>query len=370
MSFGGTMRFGRYGIWALVVLVAVVVVGCAKDTTSGEQQRLSMLGHSCGRTADCELGLVCVAQVCVKEEAREQPDPAVGTGLTVPALAGVAVGKGVGEYLSAAKVVSARVQLEMVASALEMYYAYHDEYPETLGALVQGKRLLKSKNLGDPWQQSLHFERKGESFWLCSKGPDAVLGTDDDLCFGDEEGRAMVFGKEKEPECAVVQVTLACDAPGCAFALPVLETVAELHDVLLARPGIRKVASLPIILRRLHYVLGEKNEEFDTIPESASTIAQLMLVLEANGGGAVSALVDPSDRRSISVLEEFDRPSTLAQLALEGEVEKVVSKASLKGRFSVRLDSPDDCESARRSVDELGKLSTEIRLEDGNLTMH
>jgi general secretion pathway protein G len=104
-----------------------------------------------------------------------------------------AVGYGVMSYLAEAKVDAARVSLEKIASVLEMYYAKHDEYPSALTELTKskakGKSALKKADLKDPWKQKWVYSVDGDSFKLCSSGPDKKPSSGDDICQGeDEEG--------------------------------------------------------------------------------------------------------------------------------------------------------------------------------------
>lgn len=103
-----------------------------------------------------------------------------------------AVGYGVMNYLAEAKVDAARVTAEKLASVLEMYYARHDEYPSNLSELTKktgkSKRsALKKADLKDPWKKAWIYSVDGDSFKLCSSGPDKKSGTDDDICHGEDD---------------------------------------------------------------------------------------------------------------------------------------------------------------------------------------
>ncbi len=103
-----------------------------------------------------------------------------------------AVGYGVMNYLAEAKVDAARVTAEKLASVLEMYYARHDEYPSNLAELTKksgkSKRsALKTSDLKDPWKKAWIYSVDGDSFKLCSPGPDKKQGTDDDICHGEDD---------------------------------------------------------------------------------------------------------------------------------------------------------------------------------------
>ena len=94
-----------------------------------------------------------------------------------------AIGFGVVGWLSSAKVKSARAQVNKVAGAVTVYAADAD-YPDSLEALVEAK-LIKKKQLKDPWSQELIFrmpsEREGAEFDVCSTGEDKPP-SNDDIC--------------------------------------------------------------------------------------------------------------------------------------------------------------------------------------------
>ena len=94
-----------------------------------------------------------------------------------------AIGFGVVGWLSSAKVKSARAQVNKVAGAVTVYAADAD-YPDNLEALVEAK-LIKKKQLKDPWNQELIYrqdsEREGAEFDVCSTGEDKTP-SDDDIC--------------------------------------------------------------------------------------------------------------------------------------------------------------------------------------------
>ena len=94
-----------------------------------------------------------------------------------------AIGFGVVGWLSSAKVKSARAQVNKVAGAVTVYAADAD-YPDSLEALVEA-RLMKKKQLKDPWGQELIFrypsDREGAEFDVCSTGEDKAQG-ENDIC--------------------------------------------------------------------------------------------------------------------------------------------------------------------------------------------
>jgi len=94
-----------------------------------------------------------------------------------------AIGFGVVGYMSQAKIKSARALVNKVAGAVTVYAADAD-YPDSLDALVEAK-LIKKKQLKDPWQQELIFkypsDREGAEFDVCSTGEDRTP-SQDDIC--------------------------------------------------------------------------------------------------------------------------------------------------------------------------------------------
>ncbi len=101
-----------------------------------------------------------------------------------------AVGFGVTKFFSDAKEKSATIQLEKVATVLTQYQLLEDEYPSSLEDLTKkGKKgqagYLEQSNLKDPWKTKLIYSVSGDTFKLCSAGPDKREGTDDDQCFGE-----------------------------------------------------------------------------------------------------------------------------------------------------------------------------------------
>lgn len=103
-----------------------------------------------------------------------------------------AVGYGVMSYLADAKVDAARISIDKIATVLDAYYTRHDEYPASLTELTKkkgkgkGKSPLKKADLKDSWKKKYDYGVDGDSFKLCSNGPDKKQGTDDDICHGDE----------------------------------------------------------------------------------------------------------------------------------------------------------------------------------------
>lgn len=101
-----------------------------------------------------------------------------------------AIGFGVTRYLSDAKVDSARIQLDKIATILETYYSRHNEYPGSLDDLSKkgkggSKAYIEESGLKDPWKTKLIYSPSEEGFKLCSAGPDKREGTEDDQCHGE-----------------------------------------------------------------------------------------------------------------------------------------------------------------------------------------
>ena len=103
-----------------------------------------------------------------------------------------AVGFGVTRYFAQAKIDACKAQIDNIANHLEMYLYENDEYPGGLQELAKkekGKRkaILKKSQLKDPWKKKLIYDIVDEGFKLCSGGPDKKEGSDDDICYDDEE---------------------------------------------------------------------------------------------------------------------------------------------------------------------------------------
>lgn len=96
-----------------------------------------------------------------------------------------AIGVGVVNYMQKAKVDATRAQLRTVANAIDLYAAEND-FPTDLREVVE-TRLVKEKQLVDPWKQDIIYASPAQrsqdnAYDLCSKGPDKVEGNDDDIC--------------------------------------------------------------------------------------------------------------------------------------------------------------------------------------------
>jgi len=87
--------------------------------------------------------------------------------------------------LNSEKTSRAQAELELIASALEMFRREHGGYPEakTEAGLVDSlnPRYLKRIIRVDPWHQPYEFEGTRTSFVLRSAGADEKANTPDDL---------------------------------------------------------------------------------------------------------------------------------------------------------------------------------------------
>jgi hypothetical protein len=90
--------------------------------------------------------------------------------------------------LEQAKVETVQMQMQRVASALEMRYAVDGSYPTALDVLVEENMLSNARALEDPWGRRLQYRltvADGQEWRLCSMGPDRRAGTADDVCHAD-----------------------------------------------------------------------------------------------------------------------------------------------------------------------------------------
>ncbi|MEO1017710.1 MAG: type II secretion system major pseudopilin GspG [Pseudomonadota bacterium] len=90
--------------------------------------------------------------------------------------------------LDSSKVRAAKLQLETLSSALDMYKIDNGTYPRTehgLDALLSppdgmtfwdGPYVRSSNTLIDPWRQSFKYEQAGQSYILVSLGADGIEG--------------------------------------------------------------------------------------------------------------------------------------------------------------------------------------------------
>ncbi len=339
--------------WSWMLWSVLLVVGCQeKPVAEGVVQRLGEVGQSCGKGADCGEGLVCVEQVCA-----EKVEP-------VAAAAGAAVGSAAAGYLGKAKVESCRVQLSMLSTNLEMYYAFNDEYPETLKRLLAKDKLVKADQLVDPWDRPLSYKVEGETFKLCSWGPDGESGSSDDICWLAEEEEEVEA--DAPPPCPVLEVILDCGKDGCAMELPFLEKVDELHVALSVSPRVKSVASIGYLLRRIHFVVSDSKGEFDVVPESEEARAQLLLLVEMGSEENLVPDLMNVERSQVALILELATASSDEIEWLEGEAARLVV-SSLTGTVGAEVIGVDDCQLARETLGELVRLGESVRVEEGSV---
>lgn len=81
----------------------------------------------------------------------------------------------------------AKMQINTIVSAVELFYNDCDQYPQSLNQLVQKpsedvcenwqpKGYLKSKELKDPWKNDFIYEVEGGGFIVKSLGKDKQVG--------------------------------------------------------------------------------------------------------------------------------------------------------------------------------------------------
>ncbi len=109
--------------------------------------------------------------------------------IVIIGIMGSALAVGVFGMLGDAKEDTARAQINTIGAVIEAYEARNGDYPESLEALTEGKRAkLKKANLKDPWKREIQFSADGDGFTLCSSGDDKRQGSEDDICYGEEQG--------------------------------------------------------------------------------------------------------------------------------------------------------------------------------------
>jgi general secretion pathway protein G len=73
---------------------------------------------------------------------------------------------------------AARLDMQQLASAVEMYRLKHNGLPESLEQLVPGE---VARIRADPWGNPFVFTHTGDAFQISSYGPDKAQGGGDDL---------------------------------------------------------------------------------------------------------------------------------------------------------------------------------------------
>ena len=119
------------------------------------------------------LGLLTLALACKDDQRRRAAKPTAGD---AEALTWIGV-------YEEARIESARLQAQMLVKGVEVHIALHRAPPPDLGALVTERLIANERRLIDPWKERFEYRhRPDRSFTICSKGPDKVLGTGDDVC--------------------------------------------------------------------------------------------------------------------------------------------------------------------------------------------
>ncbi len=114
--------------------------------------------------------------------------------LVVIAIIGIVatvVAVGVVGYLKDARIQSTKTLIDNVAKGASSYAVTHNgRLPKDLGELLDAKYIKKNQTR-DPWDNELEYsEGSGgdiESFTLCSSGPDGSPGSEDDICWGQDD---------------------------------------------------------------------------------------------------------------------------------------------------------------------------------------
>ncbi len=108
--------------------------------------------------------------------------------IVIIGILGSALAVGVFGMLGDARADTAKAQVNTIGAVIEAYEARNGDYPDSLESLTEGKRAkLKKSNLRDPWKVELQYSAEGDGFTLCSGGDDKKTGTEDDICYGDDD---------------------------------------------------------------------------------------------------------------------------------------------------------------------------------------
>jgi general secretion pathway protein G len=151
------------------------------------------MSHALGRAMGQEAGLDESADAAVARRRRRQAGFTLVEMLVVLAIIGLIVGlvgPRVLNYLSDSKVKTARIQIESLSSALDLYFLDVGHYPttnESLAALMQkppsasswnGPYLKGNAVPNDPWGQPYQYRAPGQhgQYDLYSLGPDGREG--------------------------------------------------------------------------------------------------------------------------------------------------------------------------------------------------
>ncbi len=108
--------------------------------------------------------------------------------IVIIGILGSALAVGVFGMLGDAREDTAKAQVNTIGAVIEAFEARNGDWPDSLESMTEGKRAkLKKGNLKDPWKQPLNYSADGEGFTLCSNGSDKRQGSEDDVCYGDDD---------------------------------------------------------------------------------------------------------------------------------------------------------------------------------------
>ena len=159
--------------WCVLAIGALAPIGCSKACIPGATQQCVCTGAASG------------AQSCMGDGAGWSPcncETAGGGGASRGASGSPQQAAPNGDH---DLIESAKVQIATVGGIIEAHEARNGEFPANLRALTEGPRArLKEANLTDPWKRDWTYSTAGDSFSLCSNGPDGRAQTDDDVCYG------------------------------------------------------------------------------------------------------------------------------------------------------------------------------------------
>ena len=87
----------------------------------------------------------------------------------------------------------AKIQMQEIADAIELYRLSEKSVPDSLDQLTQeddnGQAFMKAIP-DDPWDTPYDYRPDGRNkFYLSSAGPDAQMDTDDDIVHGSEDDK-------------------------------------------------------------------------------------------------------------------------------------------------------------------------------------
>jgi general secretion pathway protein G len=92
-----------------------------------------------------------------------------------------------------------KLAMGVISQSLQMYRIHNNRYPTTdqgLNSLLtnpggdaKGWRgpYIESNKLKDPWDQSFNYESDGRQYKIISGGPDAQIGSEDDIVYPEAE---------------------------------------------------------------------------------------------------------------------------------------------------------------------------------------